>query len=143
MHHIKMALISIAFAGLVVSGYLAITYVSPVPLVCDGSGGCEIVRLSEFASFFGIPTPFYGVIFYALLGVLAALERYNLVRGLTVIGFLVSLGLTYISKFVIEAYCIWCLASGLLSTLALIVAWWPQRPKQPDVSQSLTEEIAL
>lgn len=137
--NIRLTLIGISLAGLVVSGYLFIAYVTPVPLICDSSGGCEVIRLSKYASLLGIPTPFYGVVFYAALGVLAAMERYNLVRWLTLAGFLASLGLTYVSSFIIEAYCLWCLASSLLSTLAFIIVWMPQRPKQPETSLSTTE----
>ena len=137
----RTALIAISLAGLAVSGYLFISYVTPVPLVCDSSGGCEVIRLSQYASFLGIPTPFYGVVFYALLGVLAALERYTHVRWLTVIGFLVSAGLTYVSAGIIHAFCMWCTISAALATVALIVAWWPQRPKQPETVQPLTETI--
>lgn len=135
----RKALISISLAGLLISGYLFIVYVTPVPLICDSTGGCEIIRLSKYASFIGIPTPFYGVVFYAALGILAALERYNLVRWLTLIGLGTSIGLTYISSFVIGAYCLWCLASALLSILAFIIAWMPQRPREPQVATDASE----
>lgn len=131
----KQLLLIISFAGLLVSGYLLISYVTPVPLVCDTTGGCEVVRLSTYASFFGIPTPLYGVVFYTTLGILAALERYNYVRWLTAIGFVISVYLSYLEAFVIEAWCLWCVVSAVLSTLALVVAWWPQRPKQPELSE--------
>lgn len=135
----RRSLLIIAFAGLLVSGYLLISYVTPLPLVCDSTGGCEIVRLSSYSSFFGIPTPLFGVVFYMTLGILAALERYNYIRWLTVIGVVISAYLSYLEAFVIHAWCLWCVGSAVLATLALIVAWWPQRPKEPELAEPLPE----
>lgn len=139
----KYLLTLISLAGLLVSGYLLIGYVTPIPIVCDASGGCETVKASPYSSFFGIPTPAYGVLFYAALGVTVALERYNLVRYLTTVGLIVSIYLSSLEAFVVKAWCLWCVVSAILATLAFIVAWMPRRPRQPQTAQTLTEELAV
>jgi len=127
----RYLLFIIAILGLLVSGYLFATYVLGGPIICDGSGGCEIVRASEYSTMFGLPTPTYGLLFYLVLALgalLATPERAGqlhlplvLVTGL---GAAVSVYLTYIEAFVIEAWCLWCVISALLSFLAWGVVWF-------------------
>lgn len=125
----------LALVGLLVSGYLLITYVTPVPLICDNTGGCHVVRASAYAAFFGIPTPAYGVVFYTVLGVFAAIEKRSWLKTLTLAGLLVSLVLSYIEAFVLGAWCIWCVASALVATAAFLVVWIPRKGKVKPLPQ--------
>ena len=126
----RKLLFAIAIAGLLVSGYLLVTYVTGGPIVCNNSHGCEIVRASQYANLWGLPTPFYGVLFYLLLAVGALLltsshdrlARYLLTLH-TSIGVLVSAWLTYVEAFVIEAWCQWCVVSAVLAVIAFIIVW--------------------
>lgn len=123
-------LLIVALLGLLVSGYLLVTYVSPIPIVCTSGGGCQVAQASKWAAFFGLPTPFYGVLYYFSLGVLAAiitphsnkLLQYALFLT-TGIGLAVSTYLTYIEAFVIDAWCSWCVASAILATVAFYLVW--------------------
>lgn len=133
----RYLLLIISAAGLLISGYLLFAYVSPVPLVCDSTGGCHTVQASKWSSFFGIPTPLYGVAFYATLAILVALRKDQLVRYITVIGFIVSAYLSYLEAFVIEAWCLWCVGSAVIATLAMIVAWFYKEPSSLNQSQSI------
>ncbi|HHT9122079.1 MAG TPA: vitamin K epoxide reductase family protein, partial [Candidatus Wunengus sp. YC63] len=63
--------------GLIVSGYLLLLYTSGAPIPCGLHASCEVVRSSVYASWFGIPTPAFGVIFYLLLAVLAEMGQPN------------------------------------------------------------------
>lgn len=119
----------IAWLGLIVAGYLFATSVSALPLLC-GSGGCHEVQSSIYAKHFGLPTAFYGVVFYCLLGLLAIVWRPQPPRWivwslilLTGTGFGVTLWLTYLEAFVIQAWCAWCVISALLSTIAFLIVW--------------------
>ena len=53
-------------------------------------------------------------------------ERFSrwclLVWLVTLVGFLFSAYLSFLEAFVIEAWCVWCVASGILSTLIFVVA---------------------
>lgn len=126
----RIPLFTIAILGLLVSSYLLVAYVTGGPILCRGGYGCETVRASAYASFMGIPTPAYGVVYYSLLitGVLllssihAAAVRQCL-KFLTLSGLLVSAYLTYIEAFVINTWCWWCVVSALLSLAAFALVW--------------------
>lgn len=115
-----------ALVGLFISIYLLWVYASPShPLVCLGTG-CDEVRASRFASFFGVPTPAYGVVFYALLAILMFAEAsgrklHRVVLLLAVIGFVVAAALTAVEAFVIHAWCAWCVGQAIAVTLVLIL----------------------
>lgn len=127
----RIPLFSIAVLGLLVSGYLFVTYTSGGPIACGVGHGCDTVRASEYSSFFGIPTPAYGLVFYLVLAIAALLAtpanrrwiRWPL-SLLTGIGLAVSAGLTYIEAFVIDAWCVWCVVSALLALAAFILVWF-------------------
>lgn len=121
-------LLAIAVVGLIVSGYLLALYTTGTPIPCGLHGACEVVRNSSYASFFGIPTPAFGVIFYLILVVLAEMwqpkagARYRWALWITAtIGVSVSVFLTYIEAFVIHAWCRWCVVSALLTVAAFVV----------------------
>jgi len=129
--NMRIPLFAVAIAGLFVSGYLYITYTSEASIVCGVGHGCDTVRLSPYASFFGVPTPAYGILFYLLLATAALLSTPANRRWirlplslLTGSGLLVSAGLTYIEAFVIDAWCVWCVASALLALAAFILVWF-------------------
>lgn len=130
----QKSIFALAVAGLIVSGYLSYVYISGDPILCNTTGGCDVVRSSEYASFFGLPTPLYGVLFYVLLFIGSEIwhgERdsviFKLLKVLTGSGLLVSAMLSYISAAVIDAWCIWCAVSAVIATLAFIVVWFPAR----------------
>ncbi len=121
-------LVLISFLGLAVSGYLFIHYVSPEPIACISGEGCKTAQLSAYASFIGVPTPAYGIVFYLLLGILGALWQETtkkkllpLLVVLTTSGLAVSIFLSGIEAFVLKAWCSWCVASALLTVVAFII----------------------
>ncbi len=121
-------LVGISFLGLLISGYLLITYVSPEEIKCITGEGCKIAQMSDYSSFLGIPTPAYGVVFYLALGVLGAVWSESAKKKvlpaliiLTTTGLAVSLFLSSIEAFVLKAWCSWCVASALLSIAAFII----------------------
>lgn len=127
-----------AIAGLIISGYLLVLYTTGAPIPCGEGHACETVRTSAYASFFGIPTPAYGVLFYAILAVLAEMWKPNATRmyraalWVTVSsGLAVSIFLTYLEAFVIHAWCRWCVASALLTVIAFVVVWMQDKKYEP------------
>ena len=100
-------------------------------MVCLGTG-CDAVRLSAYSHFWGVPMPVFGVAGYVLVALLIITEslapaalavevRYAL-AGATGLGFLFSLYLEYLQKFVIHAFCAWCVTSGLVMTALFALA---------------------
>ena len=129
----RQAIAVLALVGFFVALYLwlhALGYGGAIK--CGASGGCEVVQTSQWAVFLGLPVAFYGVVGYvAVFGVaLAALrpaalaERsWNvLLAGLTSVGFLFTVYLTYLELFVIHAICRWCVGSAVIITLIWIVS---------------------
>ncbi len=122
--------VTVAFLGLVVAGYLFITYTSPIPITCIAGEGCKTVQASHFSSFFGIPTPAYGIIYYLALGIFGALWQKNSSKlfnlALTILtssGLAISIFLSYLEAFVVHAWCSWCVTSAILTVVAFIINW--------------------
>ena len=121
----------LAFLGLADSAYLTQQKLSGSPLICDiqNFSGCNIVAESPYASVFGIPLAEFGVLFYSMLFVLAALELVlfdrllrRVLQGAALIGVLASLYFTFVQIFLIGAFCIYCSISAVLTLLILIFA---------------------
>ncbi|MCW1892263.1 MAG: thioredoxin domain-containing protein [Candidatus Uhrbacteria bacterium] len=131
---VRRAMFVVALAGFFIATYLFVTYTTGGPIVCGGTHGCDLVRLSSRATMFGLPTPLYGMAFYlgmaALLVVRTAWPTYQRrwLYRLTMIGATVglieSLFLTFVQAFEIKAFCTWCLASAVAATLLFIISWF-------------------
>ena len=95
-------------------------------IVC-GTGGCQTVQNSPWASFFGVPVPLIGLLGYgamfatALLGTRVAMQDDHRVAIVLVVGAVIGVGfslyLTYLEMFVINAWCRWCIASAIVAAL--------------------------
>ena len=132
MRH-RMAIAVLALVGLLASVYLLLYKMGIVgSLVCGGSGACERVQDSPYAQFLGIPVAVYGVGGFAalLLVALAGLgERWGthpgpsrLAAGLSGIGVLFAMYLTYLEVAVIHDICKWCVAIAVIITCIFVAA---------------------
>ncbi len=126
-----IVILLLAFCGLADSAYLAQHEVTHTPLICNigGLSGCNIVAQSPYSRFFGIPLAEYGILFYAIVFVLAALELViydkllrRVLQWLAVFGLLSSLYFEFLQIFVIGALCVYCLGSALLTLLIFVSA---------------------
>ena len=112
-----------ALAGLAIATYLLATRILGEPPACGPVRGCETVAASEYATLFGIPVAFFGVVFSVALAIscFAWWRRANLKALYTSYGFglagvIAVAYLTYLEVFVIEAICVWCV--GYAATIA-------------------------
>lgn len=121
----------LAFFGLADSIYLAQNDLNGTPLLCTAQGlsDCNTVATSQYSRLFGVPLAELGILFYSIVFVLAALELVifdqllrRVLQALSLIGILFSLYFTFIQKFVIGAFCTYCLASTLIALLIFILA---------------------
>lgn len=121
----------LAFFGLADAIYLTQRELSGAPLLCDiqNLSGCNIVAASQYSQVFGIPLAAFGTLFYGIIFVLAALEIVifdrilrRLLQVSAFIGVLSSIYFTGLQMFVIGAFCIYCLASALITLLIFIFA---------------------
>lgn len=121
----------LAFLGLADSAYLAQHEITGAPLICniENLDGCNTVVNSEYSRLFGIPLSEFGVLFYAVMFVLASLELVlfdrllrRVLQGIAVVGMLASIYFVFVQFFFIGAFCIYCLASAIITLLVLICA---------------------
>lgn len=121
----------LAFCGLADSAYIAQHDASGAPLLCNiqNFSGCNVVAASQYSHLFGIPLAQYGVMFYSIVFILAALEIVIFDRLLrrvlqvaSLIGLISSLYFVFIQMFFIGAFCIYCSISGLITLLIFILA---------------------
>ena len=134
VRHILAASLSVlSFLGLADSWYLAHAALTNTALVCNISGidGCNAVAQSVYSHIFGIPLGVYGVVFYGILFILAALlytvpKRlvYRIITGLATLGLLASIVFMYLQFFVIKALCVYCLGSAAISVLVFAISFW-------------------
>ncbi|MCL4303719.1 MAG: hypothetical protein KJ077_48990 [Anaerolineae bacterium] len=119
----------LALAGLGVSIYLAFVEINQVEAICGPVGECNIVQASPYARILGVPIAVLGILNYLLVvtlwlgrrylpGVWATLPALGLL-GLSLVGVLFSIYLTWLEIFVIRAVCLWCLSSAIITLVLL------------------------
>jgi len=118
----------VALAGIAVAGYLTYVHYQPDALICTSSGGCETVQESSYADLGGIPVALLGLLAWVAVLVLVAWDS-ELARTLVAAIALGAAGfavyLIVLQAFVIDAWCVWCLANDVvLVPLLLILAVW-------------------
>ncbi len=100
-------------------------------LCAPGLGDCYTVNTSRYAEIFGIPIAIFGLATYlALIGILLFDERIPFLQengtlalfGISLVGFLYSLYLSYLEEFVIHAWCPYCILSAVMITIVFVVA---------------------
>jgi uncharacterized membrane protein len=127
MSTMRIVIVLLALAGLVVS-YLALRvhYSNDVqPCDINSRWDCGIVNHSPFAMIGPVPVAAIGIAGYALLGALALMRRRGLVLAASLIGLGFALYLTYIEKYVLMVWCLYCVISqAIILLLALLAAGW-------------------
>lgn len=126
-----VAILLLAFFGLADSAYLAQHEATGVPLICDikNLDGCNTVASSPYSHIFGVPLADFGILFYGMLFVLAALELVlfdrllrRALQAASLVGVLASLYFIILQIFFIGAFCIYCIASAIIAFLIFILA---------------------
>ena len=122
---LRAAGMTLALAGLAVSGYLTwVRYSGGVPL-CGGGGGCETVQSSRWSEVAGVSVALLGLAGYGSLLVALVLSGEGARAAaafLALAGFGFSGWLTYLELFEIRAICLWCVVSALLMTGLAVIA---------------------
>ena len=121
---------TLALAGIVVSTVtLQRHYAKSASAFCDFGErfNCDIVNRSEYSTVMGIPVAAIGVAGYGVLFALAIFSRARIqtpirLLGLSLMGLLFALYLTYVEGHVLETWCILCLSSLALITMITLLA---------------------
>ena len=121
----RMLAALVALVGLFVALYLALYRAGVIGTLVCGTGGCETVQFSRWATFLGLPVAIWGVGYYAVVFGLAfagTQERWARSRALPLAmllltgwGVLYSAWLTYLELFVINAICRYCVVSAVIA----------------------------
>ena len=126
-HYIAFGL---SIFGLLVATYLWYEYQQPTDIGC-ALQGCQTVRESIYAKFMGIDVPIFGIVYYLLNSIyitslLIERRRFRyeilLFVAFNFTGALVSVYLTYLEVYVIEAICQYCVMSAVAAILLFIVS---------------------
>ncbi len=124
----------LAVAGIGTSAYLTYSHYADNPTVCAGIGSCEFVQNSKYSEMAGVPVALMGLLYFiATLGLCGV----RLLRGVTVdqwarpVAFTMGVGsslfviyLTCVELFVIDAICVWCVATASITIACLAVVVW-------------------
>jgi uncharacterized membrane protein len=91
------------------------------------SFNCDLVNRSSYSTVLGVPVALLGLCGYLLIFALATLYRSKpetplILSFSTAAGLAFSLYLTYVEKFVLAAWCILCLSSLALISIATILS---------------------
>lgn len=117
--------IVLALIGFADSTFLFAKRLSGGPIPCVlGFTGCDTVSKSPYSVLFGIPLSVYGMVFYLSIGILGVLYLdtkkvlfARLLLPATALGFLSSAYFIYVQKFLIQAFCVYCVISAIISTI--------------------------
>jgi uncharacterized membrane protein len=125
-----MALLSLA--GFFLALYLHLYKIGKIGSLACGTGACETVQLSSYATFLGVGVALIGVIGYGAMFVVSmfALQpRYAGVswplRAMVLLSsgsVLFAMYLTYLELFVIQAICRYCVVSATLVTSLFLLS---------------------
>jgi vitamin-K-epoxide reductase (warfarin-sensitive) len=133
----KYLIALLAVVGIIVSTMaLRVHYMDPAqapPCAVTEKFDCGAVNHSRFAVFpprtfdedpkagYHIPIAMFGILGYAVIGVLALMSRWWLLFEVTQIAFLFAAFLSYIEAYVLQKWCIYCLWSqGIITAILLL-----------------------
>jgi len=126
----------LAIAGMALTAYLTgVAWFGSHPAYCGAGSACDLVQSSRWSTLLGVPIAFWGFLTYTALAGIALrvrkpVKRWRYAWVISAAGLAISLYLTAISLFVIEAACIYCLVSlALIAAIFAVVA----RRKPADV----------
>ena len=116
--------------GLVVAGYLSYVETNQVEAFCGPVGDCNTVQQSQYARLFGVlPIGILGIFGYVMILLAWILGRFThkhlasyaslSLFGMSLLGVLFSVYLTFLEPFIIGATCAWCLTSAIIMTALL------------------------
>ena len=113
---------------------------APIEKICNLEEGCSIVQHSIYSSTLGIKNSHYGVLVFLFLTIITISQIKNptkfkiLIIKLGIwIGAIIAIYFIYLQKFVLGAFCKYCMTVDLsmLTALAIILFWKTKYEKFP------------
>jgi uncharacterized membrane protein len=112
------ATVALALGGAAIAAYLSYARLTDTSIMCPTSG-CATVQRSSYSELLGVPVAYLGVAGYLAIAVVA-------VRRLPCLALVFAAAafagyLLYAQLVLIDAVCVWCLASdGVLAALLVV-----------------------
>lgn len=128
---LRITSLVLAFLGMIDSIYLAWVKYSGKYETCGPIGNCESVNNSQYSEIFGIPIAVLGAGAYLLIILLLIVEGRNsfwaeygnvVVFGISLIGVIYSIYLTYIEVAILKAICPYCVVSAVILVVLFILS---------------------
>ena len=122
---LKYSIPVLSLIAVFVSIYLLYVHYSPVSLACPDVGiiNCANVLTSGYSSFFGIPLPIFGLVYFILLIILSFIKKTDLiVLILSTISLFVVATLLYIEFGLIHSVCIYCSSIHLIAIIIFFIS---------------------
>lgn len=148
----------LAWAGVFVAMVLTYSHFAERAVPCGMSHGCDTIAQHPTSKWFNVPVAMVGLVGYLLLAGLAAARPYmdkkkwrlltNFSLAGTGFGFLASVYFMYTAVRIVQATCLWCVASAIIMTASLIVTGWlwssdPPEPKKTKFDTVLPVAAAI
>ena len=134
---LNKVIFGLTLVGVALTAYLtAVKVFGTTPLYCGSESSCDIVQSSRWSTLLGLPLSFWGFLTYVALATLVwrmRRRRSAWVHATFVacIGVAVSIYLTAISVLVIQATCLYCLASFAVVTAIFALLCWTKPAQMP------------
>ena len=129
---LRKIILIIALLGLSDAIYLLIIKLSSNKALCvPGLGDCWSVNNSIYSEWNGIPISVFGILSYiSIILLLTLLNRVSFLKnfihifvlGISLIGFIFSIYLTYLQIAVIKAICPFCIISAITMTTVFVLS---------------------
>lgn len=123
----RFLLLILAICGVVVSAMALRVHLSASTEPCsiNEKWDCGIVNHSQYAVVGGFPVAAIGILGYLALGWLAIAKQRLLFSAAAALGFGYSLYLSYIEKYVLGVWCLYCVISaGIITLMTMLGATW-------------------
>ena len=123
---LRRAIAVLALVGAGIAGYLTVVRALGEAPVCS-TGGCEKVQSSDYAEVVGIPVALLGLLAYLALfaTALRAGPAFAAIgAGIALASLAFAFYLFIVQLVVIEAFCLWCLASDVVIAVIAPLAVW-------------------
>lgn len=128
-----------ALTGIVASAILLVDYLRPLPVYCEEGGGCAALKNTELAwVFFGLPTPFVGLVGFLFLAFLVLLKGRGVRFAFAITTSLAGVFAAMLLRFQVDhhVFCKFCVVADI-SALTLMVGAAIRAAKQWDPPGSL------
>ena len=117
-----------SFAGFLDASYLTAKHYLHFEVTCSFLNGCEQVLTSPYSVLLGVPVALLGVLYYlgVFLSAVAFIDRkkpifLKAVVLFPIVGFALSVWFVFVQAFLLEAFCLYCVVSALISICLFIL----------------------